>query len=301
MKAQEDSRERVEHRETVGGLEVLRPRLLAGQVPGESPDDRRGLVVRGGRLDALAVPLVNPTEEVRGAPVDLRKSASPQDHDGPLEGRLRPRDVARFPEHEPEVVEEQADPWVGRPKPRLGDLERALEVAPGEDVVPESLGDARPVPERLGQRGVIRPQGLLLDPECPLDQRQGRRIVAADPKDVREVGQDPRNGRTIGAEGLLPNRQSALDERSGLGVIIQPLVQRAVLGQDVGELGVLGTQHPLLDAERALEGRPRLVVLAEVPVEPAKVGQRLARAIVIRSQDALPDPERSLQAHARPP
>ena len=46
VKAQEDARQRVEHRQAVGGLEILGPGLLAGQVPGQAPDDRRGLVSR---------------------------------------------------------------------------------------------------------------------------------------------------------------------------------------------------------------------------------------------------------------
>ena len=65
---------------------------------------------------------------------------------------------------------------MGRPERRLGDLEGALEVVPGEDVVPELLRDPRPVPERLGQLGVGRAERLLLDPERALDQRQGRRL-----------------------------------------------------------------------------------------------------------------------------
>ncbi len=233
VQAKQHARQGIEHRQAVGRLEVLGPGLLAGQGSRQAPDDRRRLMIGGRRLDPLAVPLVEPAEEVRGAPVDLGQPASSQHQDGPLEGRLRSRQVARLPVHDAEVVEEQADPGMGRPERRLGDLEGALEVVPGEDVVPERLRDPRPVPERLGKLGVGRAERLLLDPQRALDQRQGPLVVSALPQDVRERGQGPRDARMVGPERLLPDRQGALDERARLRVVVQPLVERAVVGQDV--------------------------------------------------------------------
>ena len=172
MEPQEDAREGIEDGEAVGGLEVLGPGLLAGQGAGKPADDRHGLRVRGGRLHALAVPLVEPPEEIGRAPVDLGEPAAPEDLERPLERHLRPPELAGLPEHDPEVVEEQTDPRMRGPERPLGDLEGALEVAPGKDVVPERLGDAAPVPERLREQRMIRAQRLLLDPERALDQRQ---------------------------------------------------------------------------------------------------------------------------------
>ena len=162
----------------------------------------------------------------------------PQDLDGPLEGRLRPRHITRLPEHEPQVVEEQADPGVGRAEHRLGDLERAFEVAPGEDVVSEALEDARPVPERLGQRGVIGPRACS-GIRSARHQRQGCRVDAVIEGCSRgwSGSTRPRENR---AEGLLPDRQRALDERSGLAVVVESLVERAIVGQDVASLGCSG-------------------------------------------------------------